>query len=79
MNLVFICDNNYALPIRTAINSVIRNKKTETELKIYIVAVDLTPENIKRFKTLVAHNVSIEVIEKNKQFCTCWFRSYLCQ
>lgn len=68
MNLVFICDNNYALPTRTAINSVIRNKKTETELKIYIVAVDLSPENIKKFKTLATHNVSIEVIEKTNSF-----------
>ena len=68
MNLVFICDNNYALPTRTAINSVIRNKKTETELKIYIVAVDLTTENIKKFKTLATHNVSIEVIEKTNSF-----------
>lgn len=68
MNLVFICDNNYALPTRTAINSVIRNKKTETELKIYVVAVDLSPENIKKFKTLATHNVSIEVIEKTNSF-----------
>lgn len=68
MNLVFICDNNYALPTRTAINSVIKNKKPDTKLHIYIIAVDLTTENIKKFKTLATHNVSIEVIEKTNSF-----------
>lgn len=65
MNLVFICDNNYALPTRTAINSVIKNKKQETELKIYIIGVELNEQNKNSFYKFNMPNVKIIFLEQD--------------
>ena len=68
INIAFICDSNYALPTRTAVNSVIRNKKTNTKLHIYIIAVDLTTNEVKNFEKMAEENVEISVIEKSNIF-----------
>ncbi|MBR3662013.1 MAG: glycosyltransferase family 8 protein [Alphaproteobacteria bacterium] len=66
INVVFICDNNYALPTRTAINSL---KKTQSsKLCIYVIAVDLSIENINLFNSLSSENITVKVLQKSNEF-----------
>ena len=53
INIAFICDNNYALPTRTAVNSIINNKDTDSIINIYIIGVELSTENIEHFQKLL--------------------------
>lgn len=64
INIAFICDNNYALPTRTAVNSIINNKDTDSIINIYIIGVELSTENIEHFQKLLDKNVTIQLIEK---------------
>lgn len=64
INIAFICDNNYALPARTAINSIIKNKDTNSFVKIYIIGVELSAENIAHFQKISGKDVAVQLIEK---------------
>ena len=68
MNICFICDNNYVFLTKTAINSFVH---TQTEdLKIYIIGVELSDENVKQFDRFSAPNVTINVIRQNNPYTT---------
>ena len=60
-NIVFICDDNYALPTRVALNSLIATQKKQLHVKI--VCVDLSTYNVHRFKQLATDNTKIDIIE----------------
>lgn len=61
LNIVFICDDNYALPTRVALNSLIATQKKQLHVKI--VCVDLSTYNVHRFKQLATDNTKIDIIE----------------
>ena len=64
INIAFICDNNYALPARTAVNSIIKNKNADSFINIYIIGVELSAENITHFQKFSDKDVRIQLIEK---------------
>jgi len=67
--IVFITDNNYALPTGVAITSLIINKKPETIYKIHVIVTnDVTEENKEKLLTNGKENVSIDLIEIDISF-----------
>jgi len=64
--VVFITDNNYALPTGVAITSLILNKKLETEYKIYVIVTnDVTIENKEKLLSCGNKSTVIELIDFN--------------
>jgi len=67
--IVFITDNNYALPTGVAITSLIINKKPETKYKIHIIVTnEVTAENKEKLLASAKENASIELIEVDTGF-----------
>ena len=61
-HIVFICDENYFIPTKAAINSVIRNKNTEDKLHIAVIGVGLGKKHVEAFDKYQSASVQIEVI-----------------
>lgn len=66
INVCFICDENYALATRTAINSLVQNQKQK--LKIYVVGIDLTAENLNKFNKFAGDDVEICLISSDNLY-----------
>lgn len=62
VRIAFISDNNYVLPLRTAIRSIIANKKPKTQIEINVIAVNITDSNINKIENERKKNVHINVI-----------------
>ena len=65
VNVCFITDENYAVPTLVAVQSLIENRAKNTRYRIYIVAVNLTEEQIKKFQKLTNKKCRIYVKETN--------------
>ena len=66
MNLCFICDNNFVVTTKAAINSLVQ---TQTEdLKIYVIGIELSDESAGQFAQFSSPNVVIEVIRQDNLF-----------
>jgi lipopolysaccharide biosynthesis glycosyltransferase len=61
IEVVFICDNAYVLPTGAAIASVIANKFPDTRLRIHIIAVELTQDNLSVFRRFIRDGVEVAV------------------
>ena len=62
-SLVFITDDNYAMPTAVAIESAKQNKSPQTELDVRIIGVDLCAENHRKLLQLGAENVSVTLVD----------------
>lgn len=60
--IVFICDQGYVIPTCTAIASMIKAKKRNTQYNITIIAVDLSDTEIRRFAMYEKSDVSFTII-----------------
>lgn len=61
--IVFICDDNYAMPTAVAITSIICNSKKSTEYKIYVLGLNLQLDNIEKLASLSRDNCVVEVMQ----------------
>lgn len=66
--IVFITDDNYALATSVAIESIIQNIDSELEHHIYILGINLSINNKKRFESQANSRVKIEVIELDNKY-----------
>lgn len=62
MNICFICDENYVLLTKTAINSLVKTQKEK--LRIYIIAVDLSDTSVAQFSQFLSKNVEIIILRQ---------------
>lgn len=63
INIVFICDDNYALATGVAISSLKNHRDTSRHYQIFIVANHLSKSNIELLKKLNTTNFQIEIID----------------
>ena len=61
--VVFITDDNYALPTAVAINSLIKNKKRKSKYKIFVLYSELSEDIKNSFKKYNSSNINIELIK----------------
>lgn len=61
VNVVFITDDKYILPTRTAIRSLISNKNPETQIEINIIGFNLSEKSIKKLESEVKKNTKINI------------------
>lgn len=66
-NIVYITDNNYVLPTKTSINSIVQNVK-DTELCVNVIAVDVSERNQNELKNLSSKNVTVKILEFGNEF-----------
>ncbi len=64
INLNYITDKNYVFPTLVAISSGIQNKNPNSKYHYYIIGVELSDEEIKRFTALEKKNVEITVVNQ---------------
>lgn len=62
INICMICDNDYVMPTLVALTSIIRNKNESTSYNIYIIASDLSDNNIALFNSKNSKNININII-----------------
>lgn len=62
VSVAFICDVLYVIPTIVAITSLLCNKNPDTYLDIYIIAVELSNDDIDKFYEFCENNVSIHII-----------------
>lgn len=65
--VVYITDQNYALPTCVSAVSVIVNKSVDEKIRIYIICYQVSADDIKRFQDLANEDVEIIIIEKNEE------------
>lgn len=65
VNIVLICDDNFAFLTRICMKSIIANKKTTTNINFVVICVEVSLENKLLFKNLGRKDVVINIIEKN--------------
>lgn len=68
VRIVFITDNKYAMPTGVAIQSIIDNKKSATEIEINIIANEVSLSNLKKLRSITGKNVSINIIEIDNKY-----------
>ncbi len=68
MDIVFICDRNYLMPTRVAINSVIENKSCEDNICIYVIGVSLSIDDFAPIMRLQSEQVCIKPIIAGHDF-----------
>ena len=63
VSVAFICDSHYIIPTAVAITSLICNKNPNTYYDIYIIAADLSDDEIEKFYELRENNADIYIIK----------------
>ena len=66
-NIAFITDENYVIPTKTAINSIVKNI-IDTDIIVNIIAVDISDTSKKSFYALQSCNIRIKVLSFSNQF-----------
>lgn len=64
--IILTSDNNYVLPTKSTIKSIVRNSKEK--ININIIAVEISEENKKILNSFATNNISITLIEKKNEF-----------
>lgn len=65
VSIVYICDNNYALPASVSIFSACCNKKPETPYHFYVIGVELSDENIAMLES-IGPSVTLITVDESK-------------
>ncbi|MBN1365993.1 MAG: glycosyltransferase family 8 protein [Syntrophaceae bacterium] len=60
--VAFICDSNYVIPTAVAITSLVCNKNPDTYYDIYIIAAELSKDEIEKFYKFQESKVGIHII-----------------
>ena len=68
INVLFITDNNYVMPVSAAIRSIIANKNKDTQIEISIIGVDLFERNITKLEKYNKKNIKINVINISNSY-----------
>ena len=63
VNILFITDNNYVMPVTTTIRSIIANKNKQTQIQITIIGVDLSYYSILKLQKIAKKDVKVELID----------------
>jgi lipopolysaccharide biosynthesis glycosyltransferase len=63
INVAFVTDDGFALPTYVALHSLIRNKKEDVAVDVYVLSVNLSKANIENLKSLQTDKVSVFVVE----------------
>ncbi len=66
MNVVFICDNYYAMPTAVAIVSLYENKAAESLYHIHIICCDVSQENTNRLQSLSRDGFTVSLISSHE-------------
>jgi lipopolysaccharide biosynthesis glycosyltransferase len=67
VSVAFICDSHYVIPTAVAITSLVCNKKPDTYYDIYIIADDLSDNEIDKFYELRESNVDIFIVKASAE------------
>lgn len=67
IHVVFITDENYALPTAVAVLSILKSKKLDSSYYIHIIGCEITEESKKIFEQLEVENFKIEIQELSPQ------------
>ena len=67
IDIVFISDNKYIMPLRTSIKSIAKNKKYNTKVEITIIGLNLSEENIQKLKKDNRKNLKINVLKADEE------------
>lgn len=62
INLAFICDNNFALATRVALQSIFQNRDPHATYMISVVSDDLSVENQTMLAELSSKQFEIEIV-----------------
>lgn len=65
INICFVCDEGYVMPVSVAITSLIINKKMHSKYNIYIIGYKFSVDAHKLFEKFDTESVSIKVIDIN--------------
>lgn len=65
MDIVYLCDNNYAMPTIVSINSLILNKNDDSYYKIHVLCDNVSDKNIEKLLSLKRDKVLIDIIHVN--------------
>ena len=66
-NIVFITDENYIIPTKTAINSIVKNT-SNSKIIVNIIAVDISDARIKALLALQTDNIRINILPFDNKF-----------
>lgn len=64
INIVMICDDNYALPTAIAITSIKENKSSDRQYKIHVIGLDISVYKKNKILLLNDNNFSVNIIER---------------
>lgn len=76
MNIVYLCDNNYAMPTIVSMNSLILNKNETSYYNIYVLCDNVSDENIKKIQSLKREKTIINVISVDSNMYNGLEKSY---
>ena len=65
VSVAFITDRHYVIPTVVAVTSLLCNKKPDTYYDIYIIAADLSNEEIEKFYELGGSSAGIHIIKSS--------------
>lgn len=66
-NIVYITNDNYVLPTKTSINSIVQNI-TDTEICVNVICVEVTEKNQQALKNLSSENVVVKTLSYSNDF-----------
>ncbi len=65
--VVFITDDNYAMPTAVAITSLYYNKNEKDTYKIHVICTDVTEDNIRRISSLSKPDFIVEIMQQDAE------------
>ena len=66
-NIVYITDDNYILPTKTSINSIVENI-ADAEICVNVIAVDVSEKNQNALKNLAGKNIKVNLLNFENEF-----------
>lgn len=66
-NIVYITDDNYVLPTKASINSIVQNI-TEAEVCVNVICVEVTEKNQQAIKNLASKNIKINILNFGNEY-----------
>lgn len=63
IDIVFVCDNNYAFMLATSIESILSNKNQNDDINIYVIHPDFEPKIVKNIRQVVRNRASVSFIK----------------
>ena len=68
VNICFLTDDGYAMPTCVAMTSMLINKNKDSTYNIFMLCINVSEENISRFKQLEKNDFRIKIIELNDEY-----------